>query len=310
MKNRLFAYFIILMIPLIMTRCNGGSMDSDDINSYLPDAVDGWRAVGEPRIFDRDGIFKYINGAGEVYRQYDYRQVLVKQYAGRDNITITVELFDMGMSSDAYGIFSHSRETPDIGIGQGSEFKNGLLCFWKNRYFACFYSEEQNNRTDIAIAEFAAKIDSLIPEEGKIPEIVGFLPGNSLAESRVRFFHRNTSLNLHYYLADENLLNLDDNTNVVFVEYEPDAIRVLLIEYLDTQSANVALDRFKSIYIPDADSSGMEQIENDKWVLARLIDKYLVVILDSPDDQRAGELYRQTSAKINDAIVRKGKSDE
>ncbi len=289
---------LMLMIYFLLTRCTGGSMDSDDINRYLPDAVDGWSAVGEPRIFDRDGIFKYINGAGEVYRQYDYRRLLVKRYAGHNNITVTAELFDMGVPSDAYGIFSHSRETPDIGIGQGSEFKSGLLCFWKNRYFACFYSEEQNNRTEIAITEFAAMIDSLIPEEGRIPKIVGFLPGNGLAESRVRFFHKNTSLNLHYYLVDDNLLNLDENTDVVLAEYDPEKIHLLLAGYSDDKSALDALNKFTSVYIPEADESGMVQVEDGKWISAQSIGKYVIVVLDSPDSKTAEKLAMMTIENI------------
>ena len=298
MKNRLFVYYIILMIPLIMTRCTGGGMDSDDMNRYLPDAVDGWRAVGEPRIFDRDGIFKYINGAGEVYRQYDYRRVLVKQYAGRDNIMITVELFDMGVPSDAYGIFSHSRETRDIGIGQGSEFKNGLLCFWKGRYFVSVYSEVQSESSENAVVELARKIDSLISRDGNEPEILGCLPDKGLIEKRIRFFHKHTSLNLHYYLAEENLLNLHENTDVVLAEYEPGKIHLLLVGYPDNRTALDALGRFKSAYIPEADESGIVQIEDGKWIMVRAIDKYIVVALDSPDSKTAEKLVMKTIENI------------
>ncbi|MEE9555005.1 MAG: DUF6599 family protein [candidate division Zixibacteria bacterium] len=277
-------------------------MDKDDLNRYLPDEIDGWRTTGDAESYDRDGIFRYINGAGEVYRQYDYRQLLVKRYSGTGNIKITAELFDMGIPSDAYGIFSHSRETPDIGMGQGSEFKSGLLCFWKNRYFVCFYSKEQNNRTDIAITEFAAMIDSLIPENGNIPEIVGFLPKSGLAETRVRFFHKYTSLNLHYYLADDNLLNLDENTDVVLAEYEPGKIHLLLAGYPGNRTALDALDRFKSAYIPEADESGSVQIEDGKWVSARIVENFVLVVLDSPDLEKADDLINKTIENISASI--------
>jgi len=310
LKKLLFLCSAVFILTWAISGCGRGRMDSDDMNEYLPDEIDGLKISGEPRTYDRDGIFRYIDGAGEVYRQYDYRRVLVKQYVGRENMAITAELFDMGTPSDAYGIFSHSRETPDIGFGQGSEFKSGLLCFWKNRYFVCLYSEEQSERTESAIRELASQIDSLTPAGGRVPQIVALLPAEGLDEFRVRFFHKYTSLSLHYYLADENILDLDETTNVVFAQYRPDAARILLIEYDDPGLADIAIGKFKTAYIPDADSSGMMLIENGKWVLARNIDRYAIVVLDSPDEQVAAALSDLIAANIRETAKEREASGE
>ena len=61
--------------------------------------------------YDREAIFDYINGAGEVYRSYAFRDVLVARYARDSGDEVTVELFDMGLTEDAYGVFSYARES-------------------------------------------------------------------------------------------------------------------------------------------------------------------------------------------------------
>lgn len=281
-------------------------MVKESLRSYLPEKIGGWKAVGEPEFYDRETIFKYIDGAGEVYRQYDFRQLLVRKYTDESGLIITTELFDMGSPQDAYGIFSHSRDEVDAGIGQGSEFKGGLLSFWKGKYFACVYSDDQSAQSDDCVTDLAGEIDSLIPEEGDVPEIISYLPNEGLAESRIRFFHRNTSLNLHYFLSEENLLNLDDSTDVVFAEYVPDGTRILLVCYPDTEAAGYAENRFKASYIPDADSSGSELIEGGKWVTARSVNRFVIIVLDSPVAIRALELAERTTRNILASISGRG----
>ncbi len=54
---------------------------------------------------------------------------------------ITVELYKMASSADAYGVFTFERQDDPAGIGQGSEFGGGMLRFWKGTYFASVYAE-------------------------------------------------------------------------------------------------------------------------------------------------------------------------
>ena len=75
----------------------------------LPESVAGWTR-GDPSVtYDRETIFDYINGAGEVYRSYAFSHVMVAVYTGPEGPDITVELFDMGNSADAYGVFSYAK---------------------------------------------------------------------------------------------------------------------------------------------------------------------------------------------------------
>ena len=54
-----------------------------------------------------------------------------KTYQKEGQPEIIVDLFDMGTSQNAYGVFSHARETVEQNFGQGSQYTEGLLIFWK-----------------------------------------------------------------------------------------------------------------------------------------------------------------------------------
>ncbi|MCJ7628218.1 MAG: hypothetical protein MUO50_07495, partial [Longimicrobiales bacterium] len=85
----------------------------------LPKTIGEWVKQDAPLTYDRETIFDYINGAGEVYRSYAFSHVLVDRYerSGAQDQGVTVELFDMGNPEDAFGVFSYAREQEEAGIG-------------------------------------------------------------------------------------------------------------------------------------------------------------------------------------------------
>lgn len=301
--SRLLLLYSIYLLILVMAGCGRGNRDmvSDALVKYLPNRISDFKAVDKAELYDRDTIFKYMDGAGEVYLQYDFRRMAVRRYLGPDSLRITCELFDMGKASDAYGIFTHSREDVDFGIGQGSEFKGGLLSFWKGRYFACVYCDEQTAQSDSAVLALGRSIDTSIEEKGEIPAIAGYLAGDGLIKSHTRFFHRYTSLNLHYYISEENLLNLDNQTDAVLAEYGPDKIHLLLISYPIRERAEAALAKFKAAYIPKANSDGIAVIEGGKWAQAQTVGNFVAIIFDSPDQISAEKLMLRMKGSLSAA---------
>ena len=67
-----------------------------------------------------------MNGGAEVYLSYDFKRVRVRRYAGPDDGEIVLDVYDMGSSAEAFGVFSTSIEDPEVGLGQGSEYGAGL----------------------------------------------------------------------------------------------------------------------------------------------------------------------------------------
>ncbi|UCC78586.1 MAG: hypothetical protein JSW64_09915 [Candidatus Zixiibacteriota bacterium] len=294
-------YFLTVLIGSLFLYCGGsepigGAME---LAKLIPDEYKGWKTSGEIKSYNRQTIFDYIDGAGEVYLLYDFKDVAVKKLVGADSTEITVEIFDMGGSEDAFGIFSHSREGNDIGMGGGSEFRDGFLCFWKSRHFVCVYSDRLSEDINNVIIAIGKEIEGKITGDSKMPDILNVLPEKDLIELSVIYFHKQTSLNYHYFISEENILNLGDNTEAVIANYRPNRMVLLCVEYPDNETAGESLDGFTSKYIPEAKDSGIAEIEEGRWVKAVNMGRYFIATLDSPDEKTANSLIDNVKDKIS-----------
>jgi len=268
------------------------------MREFVPNEIYGWKAEGEVEIYDRETIFDYIDGAGEIYLLYDFRKVMVFRLVRTSDPTIFVELFDMGSSQDAFGVFSHARESEEIGIGQGSEYRGGVLCFWKGNFFVCIFSERETPATKKAVFDLAEKIAKKIKVTGVKPKLLDFLPDKGLADKSVRYFHLHTSLNYHYFVASQNILKLSPQTEAVLARYEPDQSYLLYIRYQNQKQAKEAFNTFLNAYIPEEKESGIAQIENGKWVAAQLEGAFVVVVFDAPTKDNAQAVLEAVSNKL------------
>lgn len=270
-----------------------------DLGTLLPQDVSGWSATGEDQLYNPETIFDYIDGAGEVYRAFNFKLLLARQYTREEQPDIIADLFDMGSAKDAYGIFTHSLEEGSAGIGQGSTYQGGLLSFWKDRFFISLYAEEETDEAREALFSLAEKIASAIKDEGQIPPIVSLLPEENLDPSKIRYFHNYIILNYHFFVADENILYLDQDTEAALGLYEKNGERfyLLLVEYGRDDRAKKALDNFRKFYMPDADAQNMVKTEDGKWTAARLKDKVLIVIFNALSDAQAIEILDQVKVK-------------
>jgi len=274
--------------------CEG--QDSDGpltaVVDLLPKHIDTWTRSDSAASYDRETIFDYINGAGEVYRSYAFSQVIVVAYSGSSGPDITVELFDMGTPADAYGVFSYAREREESGIGGGYEQRGRILCFWQDRYYVCVVSEERSADSDRFLPEIAEAISENLPAAADPPQMVALLPGEGLVASSQRFFHLHQSLNYHYYLARENILNLSPETDAVLARYAPGSTYLLLVRYRDDQEAAAAASSFRQAYLADAGEAPVVETENGKYVSYGNRAGYVVVVLDADSETAANDLLQ------------------
>ena len=274
----------VLLIISIIISCSGESEIQKDeamIKELFPDQIDGWQPDGEFETYDRDGIFTYIDGAGEVYRMYDFREVWVRHYEKDGAPKITVEIFDMGKPEDAYGVFQHASQGGSAGIGQDSEFNGGLLSFWQDRYYVTLMPEQLTDETEQAVRNAAQEISRRIGETGQVPKIVSYLPEENRVQNSLKFFHLHTSLNYHYYLASENILNLNKNVDAALAIYEPERAYLALFAYPSSEDAEEARSSFISVYIPEAGEDGIYEIQPDKWTTIERSGRYLIAVFDA-----------------------------
>jgi len=277
-------------------------VERTEMKKLLPLEIEGYKGDGKDQFYDRQTAFRYMDGALELYLRYNFRGLMVRRYLKTNHPPILVELFEMGSSEDAFGIFSYQTDEEEVGIGQDSDYGGGLLRFWKWRYFVNLFSERETPETKREILRLGEAIAKNIKQEGKKPKLIQFLPEEGLSERKIRYFHPHQILNHHYFIAHENILNLGEKTNAVLATYpyagEKGKTFLLLIQYPDQTHAQKAFNRFSKAYMPEASTFKRVRTENGKWTSLRLKKNYIVVVFDSPSKDKAEELMEAVVKKL------------
>jgi len=273
-----------------------------EMKRILPRVLEGYQWDGKDEFYDFNTAFRYMDGAAELYRSYHFKLLLVRRYVKAGHPSILVELFDMGSSEEAFGVFSYQSGEEEVAIGQGSDYGGGLLRFWKGRYFANVYAEKETSdaKKDILLlAETIAKNMRVGPK----PNLIRFLPKEDLMENSLRYFHSHHVLNHHYFLSYENILHLGPKTRAVLATYSPapekGKTRLLLVHYPSTIEAQRAYNHFLQTYLPEAGATaGPVKIENGRWSAAKLHQRYVIGVFEASSEEEAKRRLDATQRNI------------
>jgi hypothetical protein len=86
----------VLVVAVSVLACSDGGSDFPE--------VEGWTLAGEVLTYDADNLWEYINGAAELFVQYDVQTCRTADLAAGD-LVVTVDLYDMGTPLNAFGVF-------------------------------------------------------------------------------------------------------------------------------------------------------------------------------------------------------------
>ncbi len=283
-----------------LSACQPGAREMD-LSELVPESIGTWSNY-EDSIYDKETIFKYMNGAGEVFLSFAYERMFVRLFSKSEDMEeeLTVEIYDMGKPSDAFGIFTRFRSGEDAGIGRTSSYLSGNLSFWKGRFFVIVFALMESEQTRNDIFELSRSIAANIVDEGELPGVVTLLPPTDLIEDSVRFFHRHTELNRHYFVSDENIFGLDQSVDAVIAIYQKDGhyLYLLLIEYPDTDHAKNSYENFVDIYMPESKETGIVQIEDGLWTATARTSDMIIAVFDAVTSGEARQLIEIVQSRI------------
>ncbi len=298
----------------------------------LPKKVDDWNRSDSPRIINNKNIFKYMNGAGELYLGYRFRHLEVFDYASPEQGNILVELYFMESSDDAFGLLSLDWGGEPVSFdGAPAAISNqyfmastralyggGLMRLWSDDIYARILAEPETPASKKAVLALGKAIaaNTINPPE---PELVKILPLEigavwKLRTDRLSFFRSHLVLNSIYYLSHENILDLDLSAEAISAPYEyipgtgdPKRSQFLLVQYENPERARQALNRFHDAYLPDhkkeitadtaADSPSIFKLE-DGWLAYKLIGKHIAIVFESPDPESARAILQKNESNL------------
>ncbi len=299
---RIWTFLVILIFLFVAAQGAKGEEKGNMDQLSLPAEAGGWKWDKKKMNYNSRTIFNYIDGAAELYLAYGFQSLAVRRFEKPGQPPVIAEVYEMRSSEEAYGIFSFEHQDEDAGIGQGSEFGGGLLRFWKGKYFVSVYAEGESPGVEPAILILGRAVADSIKVTGPAPKLIGALPGGKagLIEKSLRYLHSHVLLNQRFFVATQNILNLNPQTDAVLAQYLRDGRRIhlLLIRYPAEKEAEAALQSFKKTYMPETLDKAFLRTEDKKWTGAKRQKEFVLIIFGGGSAKEAEELIQAAEKKI------------
>jgi hypothetical protein len=329
-SQKTFSFFLCFFFVYLFC---GGVMTELEANSInLPKRIGHWTKPDAPRVVDANTIFDYMNGAGELYLGYRFDHLEVFDYTIENNENILAELYFMKTPDDAFGLLSldwggepvYFISSPATTSNQSVTFSTralygaGLLRIWSDNLYArvlAYRDTPVSKQAVLALGKAIAANRKRPPE----PELLKILPLQihpswKLRKDRLSFFRSYLVLNSIYYISEGNILNLDHSTEAVTAPYEHSSSsnarkrsQFLIVKYESKERAQKALNKFHDAYLPEhkkeiaahsvTKSSSLFKIE-DGWLAYRLIDNYVAIVFECPDQESARLIIQKNASNI------------
>ena len=241
-RGRAGGLLCLVLLSLLATACGSEERGVRDA-LRAADAVAGWSAVGEVKVFGPENLYDLVDGQADSFFAYDFREVAVQTYEGARGATVRVEVWELGTAADAYGLFTTYRAGNPVAVGSGGDSDPGRrLDYWQDHFFVRISST--SSLDDSILSAFADMVSDELPNGGELPPMVASLPQVGLVERSEVFFHQEISIQDYLWLGGQNLLALGAETNGVLARYDAggEVATVLLVQYPDSRAAALALE--------------------------------------------------------------------
>lgn len=193
-QSVLMAFLINIFLILLTVQAVAGNRSPDsDLKLLLPQ-LEGWRFQEDPQLFSPGTLFEYIDGAAESYLGYDFKELVVGQYEkdGTD-ISIILEIYDMGGPLNAFGIFSSERypDNPEVNLGNAGYMEEEVLNFISGRFYIKLICYNGGEETPEYLQKFAREVESRIKEKGQLPDIFRLFPDEGRVKNSEKYIRKN-----------------------------------------------------------------------------------------------------------------------
>ena len=322
-----------LLIPsgLFLTGARGVPQMHNNQEINLPETIDGWKVEGPPQRIDHTTIFDYMDGGGELYLAYKFKNLLVYRYTRGPEEEMLVEIYQMETPDETFGLLSLDWTGEPVNLSSAPSVRpENLIC---PDYTALYGEGLLRARADSLYLRILASretpdVRETILKLGKSlagknpaqppPSILDVVvpstdSGWKIRRDRTAYFHSHLVLNSLYYLSHKNILNLNHSTEGLLICFEKkeaqsggQLAKLIVIRYPEAPAALAALTSFFQSYLPEkADQvelnpgqfkTGRTRVE-DGWLGWTLSANYLAFVFECPDQKSVNELFSQLKFK-------------
>jgi len=143
---------------------------------FFPD-LKGYKIVSDYPVYTPDDLWDYINGAADAYLALGFVDLNISEYVkGRE--VIKAEIYRFDDDAEAFGIYSMERSPgySFIPVGVQGYREEGILNFYKDRYYIKLMTHSKSRKAGARMEELARLIDGRIEGSNKFPELLNLFP--------------------------------------------------------------------------------------------------------------------------------------
>ena len=189
----------LLLATAALTACSSPASDFPE--------VAGWTQPGEVLIYDADNLWEYINGAAELFVSYGVQSCRTTDLTSGD-LTVTVDLYDMGTPLNAYGVFE--RESS----GESVEVSDATVALVSPPYQALLLKGSTYAKVNVFEGEL-----TLAAGQELLEALAAALPGQSSMPSEFELLPSAGKVAGTESYQAEAFLGLAELTDCVFADY-------------------------------------------------------------------------------------------
>lgn len=197
---------------------------------------------GEPEMYIGDDLFNLINGGAELYHEFGFVEVLSAQLITPGSDGARIEIYDMGSSGSAWGIYSltSTSNSTTFQAGVAGRKGEGFAQFIKGNYMVYMYfSDIEDSDLQRIAGCLSSNIELSMPE----PEIMKVVESGREDPDKLLYFRGNLGLSAIYNFHYKDVFGYVDGAAAIY----PD-LKVFLLSYENQGSAienfNAAEDFF------------------------------------------------------------------
>jgi hypothetical protein len=154
----------------------------------LPETSEvGATRTGQQEFFSSD-LYQYSDGGADVYLDYGLVAMLHQEYKA-SSIDITLDIYNMGAPSNAFGIYA-AESSPDyhfLPIGAEGYGTNEILNFFQDEFYVKLSAFSDKEKTAPVLERFAQAVSRRIGPSAPMPAFLSLFPAQKLVSHSCKF---------------------------------------------------------------------------------------------------------------------------
>ncbi len=193
--RRTFTLWLALSAAIVSPALAGASRPAGEsaLLGLVP-AMEGWTLAEQPRVFQPELLYEHIDGAAESYIAYGFKELVVAQFqkAGAET-SLSVEIYDMGSGTNAFGIFSAERfpENRTVEVGLLGYIEGETLNYFAGTDYVKLLCYDGGDETETHLDRFGRAIAGKIGDKGVLPAPLTAFPKQGLIANSEKYIRKN-----------------------------------------------------------------------------------------------------------------------